>query len=109
MFFAKKTQKYRPAFCIKAVSFFGNDISGTDYRDSEDITGTIPEQFERGMSFFDEKSSLPVPRYSQLGAGNFNCKIHHLVYRIIKVGSLQCFHELIIGQSQFFSFQKISF
>ncbi|MBQ9623362.1 MAG: putative DNA binding domain-containing protein [Treponema sp.] len=51
MFFAKKPQKYRPAFCIKAVSFFGNDISGTDYRDSEDITGTIPEQFERGMSF----------------------------------------------------------
>ena len=44
-------QKYRPVFCIKAVSFFGTDISGTDYRDSEDITGTIPQQFERGMSF----------------------------------------------------------
>ena len=51
LFFAKKPQKYRPAFCIKAVSFFGTDISGIDYRDSEDITGTIPEQFERGMSF----------------------------------------------------------
>ncbi|MBR0030772.1 MAG: putative DNA binding domain-containing protein [Treponema sp.] len=51
LFFAKKPQKYRPVFCIKAVSFFGTDISGTDYRDSEDITGTIPQQFERGMSF----------------------------------------------------------
>lgn len=51
LFFSKKPQKYRPAFCIKAVSFFGKDIEGIDYRDSEDITGTIPEQFERGMSF----------------------------------------------------------
>ena len=51
LFFAKKPQKYRPAFCIKAVSFFGTDISGVDYRDSEDIFGTIPQQFERGMSF----------------------------------------------------------
>lgn len=24
LFFAKKPQKYRPAFCIKTVSFFGN-------------------------------------------------------------------------------------
>ena len=51
LFFAKKPQRYRPAFCIKAVSFFGTDIEGIDYRDSEDITGTIPEQFEHGMSF----------------------------------------------------------
>lgn len=51
LFFAKKPQKYRPSFCIKAVSFLGTDIAGSDYRDSEDITGTVPEQFERGMSF----------------------------------------------------------
>lgn len=51
LFFAKKPGRYRPALCIKAVSFFGTDISGVDYRDSEDITGTIPEQFERGISF----------------------------------------------------------
>lgn len=51
LFFTKKPQRYRPIFCIKAVSFFGNDIAGTDYRDSEDIFGTLPEQFERGMSF----------------------------------------------------------
>lgn len=52
LFFANNPQKYRPAFCIKAVSFFGNDIEGVDYRDSEDITGTIPEMFDKGMGFF---------------------------------------------------------
>ncbi len=51
LFFANNPQKYRPAFCIKAVSFFGNDIEGVDYRDSEDITGTIPEMFDKGMGF----------------------------------------------------------
>lgn len=52
LFFSKNPQKFRPAFCIKAVSFFGNDIGGTDYRGSVDINGTIPEMFERGMGFF---------------------------------------------------------
>ena len=52
LFFGKNPQKYRPALCIKAVSFFGNDAAGTEYRDSEDIVGTIPYMFERGMSFF---------------------------------------------------------
>ena len=51
LFFSKNPQRYRPAFCIKAVSFFGNEIEGVDYRDSEDITGTIPQMFEKGMGF----------------------------------------------------------
>lgn len=53
LFFSKAPQQYRPAFCIKAVSFFGNDIDGTDYRGSLDIIGTIPEMFEQGMGFFN--------------------------------------------------------
>lgn len=52
MFFSKNPQKFRSAFCIKAVSFFGNDIGGIDYRGSVDINGTIPDMFERGMGFF---------------------------------------------------------
>lgn len=52
LFFAKKPQRFRPVFCIKAVSFFGNDIAGVEYRDSEDIEGTIPEMFQKAMSFF---------------------------------------------------------
>lgn len=52
LFFSTRPQKVRPTFCIKAVSFFGNDIEGVDYRDSEDINGTIPEMFTKCMAFF---------------------------------------------------------
>lgn len=52
LFFAKYPQKYRPVFCVKAVSFFGNSLGGSDYRSSKDIEGTIPEIFEETMQFF---------------------------------------------------------
>lgn len=52
LFFTKKPQKFRPAFCVKAVSFWGNDIAGTEYRDSQDITGTIPKIFDETIDFF---------------------------------------------------------
>jgi len=42
LFFAKNPQKFRPAFCVKAISFFGNSIGGTDYRSINDVEG---EQF----------------------------------------------------------------
>ena len=52
-FFGKHPQMYEPAFVIKAVSFFGNDMGGLEYRDSKDITGTIPRMFEAGMAFLN--------------------------------------------------------
>ena len=30
-------QKYKPLFSIKCISFFGNDISGRQFRDKEDL------------------------------------------------------------------------
>ncbi len=51
LFFGKDPQQYKPAFCIKAVSFFGNSIGSTEYRDSEDMRGTIPELFEKAVAF----------------------------------------------------------
>ncbi|MDR2479868.1 MAG: putative DNA binding domain-containing protein [Treponema sp.] len=52
LFFGKDPQVLRPAFTIKAVSFVGNDIGGSDYRSKpEDFTGTIPELFKQGMMF----------------------------------------------------------
>ncbi|HTN37530.1 MAG TPA: RNA-binding domain-containing protein [Arachidicoccus sp.] len=66
LFFTKNPQKWRPVFCIKAVSFFGNSIGGSDYRSSQDIIGTIPEMFEEGIRFFT--SNL---QHLQQGA-NFN-------------------------------------
>ena len=52
LFFSYNPQKYRPAFCVKAISFFGNSIGGVDYRSSKDIEGTIPEMFEKAIDFF---------------------------------------------------------
>lgn len=51
LLFGKNPQLRRPAIVIKAVSFVGNDISGTLYRDSEDIKGNIPELFKDSMGF----------------------------------------------------------
>jgi predicted HTH transcriptional regulator len=52
LFFAKNPQKYRPAFCVKAVSFVGNSVGGNTYRSSQDIEGTIPQLFEETLRFF---------------------------------------------------------
>ena len=52
LFFSFEPQKYRPAFCIKAISFFGNSIGGDEYRSSKDIVGTIPEMFDQAVDFF---------------------------------------------------------
>ncbi|GHT51244.1 transcriptional regulator [Bacteroidia bacterium] len=52
LFFGKEPQNIKPAFTIKTVSFFGNDIFGNSYRNKpEDLKGTIPELFKQGMNF----------------------------------------------------------
>lgn len=67
LFFGKEPQTIKPGFCIKTVSFFGNSISGKDYRSKpEDLRGTIPDLFENGMKFLE--SNL---RHMQKGQ-NFN-------------------------------------
>lgn len=66
MFFGKNPQQFKPVFCIKAVSFVGNELEGTTYRDSRDITGTMPELFEKAMAFL--KNNL---KHVQKGQ-NFN-------------------------------------
>ena len=66
LFFGKDPQKYRPVFSVKAVSFVGNSIGGSTYRDSREIVGAIPDMFRESMLFF--KQNL---RYVQRGQ-NFN-------------------------------------
>lgn len=53
LYFGKRPQQFKPAFCIKAVAFFGNDMGGTKYRDSKDMEGTIPELYDQAMHFLD--------------------------------------------------------
>lgn len=53
LFFGKDPQSIKPAFTIKAVSYFGNDIAGNQYRSKpKDLTGTIPDLFNKAMGFF---------------------------------------------------------
>jgi ATP-dependent DNA helicase RecG len=51
LLFGKNPSRFRPAFIIKAVNFFGNDPTHRDYRDSEDIEGVLERQYKDGMAF----------------------------------------------------------
>ncbi len=67
LFFGKDPQNIKPAFTIKTVYYFGNDIAGNSYRNKpQDLKGTIPELFEQSMNFL--RSNL---RHTQQGQ-NFN-------------------------------------
>ncbi len=70
LFFGKNPQKYKPVFCIKAISFFGNDIEGLEYRNSIDINGTMPELFEKGMEFFNSnlRHTQQGQKFNSLGS-----------------------------------------
>jgi predicted HTH transcriptional regulator len=65
LFFGIEPQAFRPAFCIRTVSFLGNDMGSTQYRSTpEDITGPIPAMYKQGMQYL--KSSI---KYLQNGQG----------------------------------------
>ncbi|MEI6422092.1 MAG: RNA-binding domain-containing protein, partial [Lentisphaerota bacterium] len=51
MLFGRDPQRHRPAFVVKAVSFFGNDPAGDKYRDSQDIEGCLRDLHKGTMSF----------------------------------------------------------
>lgn len=63
LFFGEEPQNIKPAFTIKTVSYFGNDIAGNSYRNKPaDLKGTIPELFQQCMDFM--RSNL---RHTQQG------------------------------------------
>ena len=51
LLFAKKPQTKLPIFLIKAVAFYGTDITDEQYIDSRDITGKLSEMFAQALSF----------------------------------------------------------
>lgn len=63
LYFAKDPQQFLPQHCIKAVWYVGNDIGGTEYHDSRDITGTIPEMYDEALRWI--KSCLKRPQNGQ--------------------------------------------
>lgn len=57
LFFGNDPQSIKPAFTVKVVSFFGNDISENQYRSKpKDLRGTIPQLFNEAMNYL--KSNL---------------------------------------------------
>ena len=49
--FGRNPQRWRPAFEVKAVAFPGTALHDTRYLDSEDIKGTLLEQFRDAFAF----------------------------------------------------------
>jgi predicted HTH transcriptional regulator len=51
MLFGRNPLRWRPAFTIKAVAFFGNSIADSHYQDSQDFSGTLPAQYADALAF----------------------------------------------------------
>ena len=51
MLFGRNPLRWRPAFTIKAVAFFGNNIADSHYQDSQDFSGTLPAQYAEALAF----------------------------------------------------------
>ena len=51
LLFGKNVSKYYLLNQLICISFFGNDIAGTQYRDSENIEGNVRKLFKEGMAF----------------------------------------------------------
>lgn len=59
LLFAKHPEKILPAFYIAAVWFAGNDMAGEKYHSSEDIRGTLPQLYQRGLDFLKRALNRP--------------------------------------------------
>ena len=51
LLFGRQPQRWRPAFQVKAVAFPGTSLADSRYLDSEDISGTLLEQFKGSFAF----------------------------------------------------------
>jgi len=51
MLFGRNQQRWRPAYSIKAVAFFGTSIADSHYQDSQDFSGTLPAQYTEALAF----------------------------------------------------------
>ena len=51
LFFGKHPEYNCPTCMVKAVSFFGNDLAGTQYRDTKEILGNMPQLYDKTMAF----------------------------------------------------------
>ena len=64
LLFGKNPQRHAPMNVVKCVSYVGNDMAGSRYRDSEDFRGTIRDMYKSTMQFI-----LRNLRHEQAGQG----------------------------------------
>lgn len=53
LLFGKNPEEKRPNITVKAVSYFGNDSSAEDYRDSKDIGGSLGILYESSFTYIE--------------------------------------------------------
>lgn len=53
LLFSRRSSVLLPEFTTKAIWFKGNDRGSTEFRDSRRFEGTLQNQFEQGMAFFN--------------------------------------------------------
>ncbi len=51
LFFGKHPEFHCPTCMVKAVAFYGNDLTGTHYRDTKEILGNMPQLYDKSMAF----------------------------------------------------------
>lgn len=51
LLFGHRPERIRPQFIVKAVAFVGNDVSVSEYLDSENVEGVLYEQYRNTMAF----------------------------------------------------------
>jgi len=104
LLFGKDPQIFKPEFIIKAITFVGNEDTGSEYRDSEDIKGFLMNQYESSISFV--KRNL---RRTQNGQ-NFNSvgeiEIPELVFQEVLVNSLIHRNYFIASSIRLFIFDN---
>ena len=66
LLFGDNPQLYKPYCLIRAVSYYGTAISGDKYRDKNDCTGTLEEQYRGAMNFLKNNLAHIQPE------GSFN-------------------------------------
>ena len=64
LLFGKNPQRHAPMNVVKCVSYYGNDMAGSKYRDSEDYRGTIRDMYKSTMQFI-----LRNLKHEQAGQG----------------------------------------
>jgi ATP-dependent DNA helicase RecG len=51
LLFAERPEWIKPQFIVKAIRYPGNAIHGSEYLDSEDFAGPLPQQFAGALAF----------------------------------------------------------